>query len=725
MQARESDFEETPSEGVTSPEGLARRTARAYLIFGTLWIVLGDLILVWFGGGLDSEGGVARWLLQLEILKGLFFVVATSAGLFWYSRRQASRLLRSHQESDRLLAEREARQTLAIECSREGVWELDFARKRGQACDNTYALLRYPDPGSRPDPYAWLDLVHPQDLDRVDGRFQAHLRGETDYFQEEFRLPTGDGDWLWVESRGRVSRRGPDGAPLHMVGTIADITDRRQVEARRLLLERGIEVAAEGVLITDAEGAIQYVNPALERMTGWSAEELLGENPRIFKSGAHPPEFYEDLWQTVLSGEVWSGRTIDVRKDGTRFVEEGSIAPVVVGGEVTALIGFKREVTREEELQRQLLQSQKLEAMGTLARGVAHDFNNLLGVVVGALEVVLERLGTGQDAEEYVHKALDTTERAARLTRKILTFSTPEDLPGDLVDLRQLVLEVCPLLRTGLPPSVELVVEAGDAPCGVQGDRTSLEQVLVNLVTNAGQAMAEPGGRVRVGLETAAEVGVPRVALVVEDDGPGIPPEIQSRIFDPFFTTKAPGEGSGLGLSVVHGIVDAHGASIQVDSGPGEGTRFRVEFPRVALPTPVASPASSEPGDAGEEPRKRAAHIVVVDDEDDLRRLVGMFLERAGHEVRLFESAHEALEAVQGEPDWPDLVVTDYSMPRMDGQELARGLKAIREDLPVLLQTGFGQSLETPESGRPFDLRLSKPMRRRDLLEAVDELLAG
>ena len=390
---------------------------------------------------------------------------------------------------------------------------------------------------------------------------------------------------------------GPAGELLGLIGVSRDVSERKQAEQDLRLRVAALEAAANGIVIADHAGTIQWVNAAFTKLTGYSAQEVIGQNPRVLKSGRHDPVFYRELWDTITDGRVWHGEVVNKRKDGTLYSEEMTITPVrAVGQDITHFVAIKQDISerlRAEEtrarLEEQLHAAQKLDALGTLAGGVAHDFNNILAVILGNVELAAEDVGPAHVAVGSLDEIRRAARRAQSLVQRILAFSREGAWPHERVALRQVVEDALAILRPAIPATVALTATCAEDTPSVEADATQIEQVLLNVCTNAWHALPESAGRIDVRVDAVAagegtanpRLGPPeRWARVrVTDNGSGMDPTTLGRIFEPFFTTKPPGQGTGLGLSVVHGIVKAHGGVIEVASEPGGGTTFTIYLP--------------------------------------------------------------------------------------------------------------------------------------------------
>jgi PAS domain S-box-containing protein len=549
-------------------------------------------------------------------------------------------------------------------------------------------------------------------------------------YELELEMIRADGTSCWTTARGEAVRA-PDGAVVQLRGTVHNIDARKRTEGQLRLQSAALNAAAHSMFITDRDGTIAWINPAFTVLTGYSADEAIGRNPRdLIKSGAHNEAFYAAIWATILAGNVWHGELANRRKDGTRYDEDQTITPVKDGqGRITHFISIQRDLTEQRQLETRLLQSQKMEAIGTLAGGIAHDFNNILGAILGFAELATANAAGNETILKDLRHVMEAGQRATDLVRQILTFSRREEPARQQIHLDSIVREVLKLLRASLPASIEFRSTLDPATPAVLADPTQVHQIIMNLGTNAWHAMKDRPGVLEVTLGPVdaaapfvkAHVGARqgRYALLsIRDTGHGMDEAMQERIFDPFFTTKAPGEGTGLGLATVHGIMKSHGGEISVDSRPDEGTTFHLYFP--ALEGEVSN------ADVGPTlvPRGHGQRILFVDDEAGLVAWGARALESLGYSVTGKQDVVEALAAVTDHPEAFDLVVTDLTMPAMTGIDFAQCIWAIRRDLPVILTTGFSATL-TVEAVRRLGLGalVLKPTSIKTLGEVVQRVL--
>ena len=510
-----------------------------------------------------------------------------------------------------------------------------------------------------------------------------------------------------------------------------DITSRRLAETSQVRLATVVEQTSESIIITDTEGTVIYVNPAFEKTTGYAAAEILGQNPRLLKSGRQNPAFYSHMWDVLQQGEIWQGRLINRRKDGTLFEEEATISPVRdASGKIVNYVAIKRDVTREVELEAQFRQAQKMEAVGLLASGVAHDFNNILNVIQLQASLLKHEADTSPRQRDVVGSIENSVQRAASLIRQLLLFSRKQALnPADL-DLNEIVRNMAQMLQRALGETVQMRFHPCPQPLPVHADAGTLEQTLLNLTVNARDAMPQ-GGRLTIETAivefdgtTAAATAQARpgvfACLSVTDTGAGIPPAILPRIFDPFFTTKDVGKGTGLGLATVFGIVQQHLGWINVTSEIGSGTSFRIYLPCLSRPPArPAAEAAPAPARGGDET------ILLVEDDADVRGILRTILARLGYHILEADCGVAALEVWRTHRPEIRLLLTDLMMPGgLTGRDLAEQLLRQNPELKVIYASGYSAELASQdfplEEGVNF---LAKPFTAHKLAQIVRDCL--
>jgi PAS domain S-box-containing protein len=511
---------------------------------------------------------------------------------------------------------------------------------------------------------------------------------------------------------------------------IRDITERKKAEESHAQLATAVEQAVETIEITDLQGTILYANPAFAKTTGYTVAEAIGQNPRILKSGKQDAEFYRRMWEVLTRGETWSGHFINKRKDGALYEEDATISPVRdAAGTIVNYVSVKRDVTLQMQFEARLRQAQKMESIGQLAGGIAHDFNNILSCIIGYM--YLAKIAAADHPAilanlEHISKASD---RAIDLVGQILTFSRQNKPEREPVELNRVVLEALKLLRASVPATIRIQTELTETPA-VLANVTAIHQVIMNLGTNAMHAMRDQPGTLKVEMgvlevdedfcKTHPDLHPGRyVKLSVSDTGCGMDLATMEHIFEPFYTTKAVGEGTGLGLAVVHGIMKTHDGGISVDSQPGAGTTFHLYFPVLEITAVTPKTEAATPILRGQGER-----ILFVDDEEVLAGLGQQILEGLGYRVTKTSSVLAAIALVRASAEPFDLVITDLAMPVMDGVKLGEQLLQLQPHLRIILTTGFSGFM-TAEKVRElgFCELLSKPSTARTLGETVQRVL--
>jgi two-component system cell cycle sensor histidine kinase/response regulator CckA len=552
---------------------------------------------------------------------------------------------------------------------------------------------------------------------------------------EERKLRRKDGTVFDAELSLRRTSEG------RLQGILRDITERRRVEEARLAAQRTLErviasvpgVVYEYVMVRGRPGRFAYVSERIEELTGVTAGELLQDPEALLR--VVDPEDREAAGPVFRrASERLEPYAVNFRirsRPGTvRWLR--AIATPVQEGPALIWHGVIVDITEQRRLEEELLQAQKMESLGRLAGGVAHDFNNLLTLIRGYADVLASQLGGEDPRLEEVREIRHAADRGASLTRQLLALSRRQKLVAREVDLNELVRDLERMLRRVIGASIEIVTVTGPELGWVRADPGQLEQVLLNLAVNARDAMPR-GGTLR--LETArvqvppgaldrSVRGVPAgdyVQLTVSDTGTGMDADVLAKAFEPFFTTKPPGEGTGLGLSTVYGIVQQSGGAITVESSPGQGTVFRLFFPRVSAETPRAE----EPSPAAREPLPSRGTVLVVEDEERVRRLTCRILEHYGYGVVEAADGPQALDLLRQNSPRVDALISDVVMPGMSGPDLAARARTERPDLPVLLLSGFTADElpgDVPQGSRQAFLQ--KPFSPEALATAVGDLLA-
>lgn len=596
-------------------------------------------------------------------------------------------------------------------------------------CNRNYARLarlKHPDDivGKTDYDLCWSK----QDADYFRKDDQRVIESDTPEFHMIETQTTGTGDILWRDV-SKVPMHDKEGNVIGVLGTYEDITERKQIKEDRERLITAVEHAAEGIMITDSKANIQYVNPAFEQITGYTADDVVGKKTSVLKSGRHGKAFYEEMWKTLNSGKTWKGHITNRRKDGLLYEEDSAISPITdYMGNIISFVAVKRDVTEQLRLQKELRHVQKMEAIGTLAGGIAHDFNNILMALMGYADLALEEVPADTRSQQYLREVLKAGNRAKALVKQILAFSRKGGRNLQPVQLNLIIKEVLKMVLATAPPNITVRSKLADTGAPVLADPAQMHQVVLNIIRNAVQALHGENGQLditceRIELTESACANLKELTpgmytkLTVRDSGSGISPAIIDRVFEPFFTTKKLGEGTGLGLAIVHGIVTSLDGAVQISSIPGKGTTVTVYIPGIIHVVP-AEPEQKP------EPRPGQGRILFVDDEEDIVTICNVMLQSLGYEFTGATSATEALELIRHDPYGFDLVITDQKMPGMSGIYLAREILQINQSIPIVLCTGYSEIVSGDQAAAlGFQQVLLKPVLKQEVAQVISAIL--
>ena len=646
---------------------------------------------------------------------------------------------------DRRMAEAlelaEQRWQLALEATNDSVWDWEIVSGRVFHDERWARMLGY-QPGELEDTFAaWKELVHPEDIASDESAARSHFEQRTPYYKQELRVRAKDGTWRWILKRGKVVRRAADGQPLRMAGTHTDVTPRKHLEQR---VRKSELLAAEVSRLAQIGGwEIDLITPRVTWTEGARRIHEVADSyqPTMETAWQFFPNDARGTVQTAINALTPSSPAFDVQvplltaRGGRRWVRMLGRAEFLHGRAVT-LHGAVQDLTAQHEscearreLEAQLFQAQKMETLGTFAGGIAHDFNNLLTGILGYHELAADTLPEDHPARTCLVEARNASLRARDLVEQILTFGRPASSEHGPIDLPHVIEEARRFLQTTLPANIKIEVDCA-ANCGpVLADATQLYQVILNLASNAAHAMSDSNGVLRIALapaDSSENIAVSSsgpdatryVRLSISDTGHGMDKATRHRIFDPFFTTKKTSGGTGLGLAVVHGIVRSHRGTIDVESEPGRGSTFHIRLPAAAEERkPVADSNGTAPRGIGE-------FICVVDDEEVVGTCTKLVLESKGYRSVIFKSAELCLAELQANPSGCALLVTDQTMPGMQGTELATTLRQIAPKLPVVIMSGYFSKIPPQALDELGQVELlGKPFTTDELMAAVQRAL--
>lgn len=545
----------------------------------------------------------------------------------------------------------------------------------------------------------------------------------------EVEVNCKDGSTKWTEAKMSFLRN-QDSVPVGIIGVTRDITERKQAEqALRKSEEKYknlVENINEVIYTIDKNSIITYISPAIEKILDYDFSEIIGRSFTEFIYSEDLPR-QKERFERVLSGPIGPDEYRLLSKSGEiRWVQTSSM-PILENNQTVGLQGVLSDVTESKRLQSQLQQARKIETFGTLAGGIAHDFNNFLGIIIGNTELAMDDVPKWNPAYLNLEEILEASLRARDVVRQLLSFARRTKLEKKPVNIGAIMQESVKLLRSSIPTSIEIRQNIPKDIDTILANSTQLNQILINLSTNAHHAMPN-GGILEVSLKNV-EFDENRAAqypdlnpgryvnLKVSDTGHGISEMEIDRIFDPYFTTKDIGKGTGMGLSVVHGIVKGHEGAISVKSEYGQGTTFSIFFPVIEKQTAIETEPIKELPTGNE-------RILLVDDEKSILFTGRNLLERLGYQVETRQNPIEALDLFRVDPNQFDLVITDMTMPKMTGDQLVQEILKIRPDVPVILNTGFNEKIDE-EKAKQIGIRqyIEKPFNRRILANVVREVL--
>ena len=510
-----------------------------------------------------------------------------------------------------------------------------------------------------------------------------------------------------------------------------DISERKRAEEQLRKLSHAVEQSPTSIMITDKEGNIEYVNARFTQVTGYTLDEVKGKNPRLLKSGRMLTEEYQKLWESIASGGEWRGEMQNRKKNGELFWEFASISPIVgVDGSITHFLAVKEDITRRKHLERQILQAQKMESIGTMVGAISHDFNNILNNVLGFVYQTRKYSKDESKVLRYTDMIEKSAARGAELAGQLSSLASHRRHEQGPVDICTLTDEVASLVRETFPKVIAFSAARDKVPVTVVGNHSELYQALFNLCLNAREAMPDggsldlQGGLCSVGEEINAAVvpsailpGQQCACLRIRDTGVGIAESERSRIFDPFFTTKNKGRGAGLGLSVVYNVVKSHKGTILVESGEGSGSVFTIYLP-------IVQALTLEGDDAGEFTSTARPGILLVDDEPAMIELGRGLLESEGYNVLTASDGRQAVDIYRTQWQHIDLAVLDLVMPKLDGGQTYLEMKKINPDVKAFFCTGYStDQVITSLLAEENLLALQKPFRPKEFTKLVKDLL--
>ncbi|MDQ6970787.1 MAG: PAS domain S-box protein [Mariprofundus sp.] len=550
----------------------------------------------------------------------------------------------------------------------------------------------------------------------------------------ETRIKRKDGEIIWVSVNTHLIYNAA-GEINGVEGTIRDISSMKQVEGDLRKLSQAVEQAGESIIIINRAGVLEYVNAAFTKLTGYSSEDVIGQTPALMNSEEQDAEFYDNMWETITSGHVWSGKIIDKKMDGSLFPARLTISPIFdEAREITHFVGVNSDLTEIEKLAEQFRQSQKMESIGVLVGGIAHDFNNILAAITGAAFLAKRKFGNDKSLTNIESQA----ERAADIVKQLLAFARKDIHQKEVISVCDVVEKSTQLFKLTVPENIQLNVDVCQDRLLIRGDETQLQQVIMNLVNNARDALLESDTPVitisvqakklsqNLCLEYSSIPSDQYACIAVSDNGHGIDESHFEEIFEPFFTRKEVGKGTGLGLAMVKGTVESHDGIIDVESVLGEGTTFSIYLPLLDISTDMSN-MDIMVMDVNSDSLAVASGecILLVDDESELREVNSAILEELGYQVIEAADGLQAVEKFNANKQHVRLIIMDIVMPRMGGIRAAELIRQISAAVPIIFATGYdpSQVLGNAESGLSNSVIMTKPFKVDELHKSIDALI--
>jgi PAS domain S-box-containing protein len=516
-----------------------------------------------------------------------------------------------------------------------------------------------------------------------------------------------------------------------VIGISTDITERKRIEDEVRKLSNAVEQSGSSIVITNLDGKIEYVNSKFVELTGYSVEEALGKNPRILKSGQTSGEEYKNLWSTITNGQVWRGEFHNKKKNGDLYWETATISPIRdANGKIMHFVAVKEDITQQRIMEEQLRQVQKLDELGTLAGGIAHDFNNILGIILAYITSINRAKDDPKKIDLAVETIVKAVDRGKTIVQQVLTFARKTETAFGGVDVNDVVKEITSMILETFPKVISYSHDLDKNIPAIHADRSQLYQALLNLSVNARDAMMPAGGVLSISthLVPVAQVRIQHqdassssyICIEVSDTGEGMTEEVRQRIFEPFFTTKEKGRGTGLGLSVVFGVVQAHKGYVDVISECGKGTTFQLYFPV----SQVAAPTSADAVETMEEIPGGTETVLIVEDEELLMMNLQRVLVEKGYKVLTASDGLAAVMLYKEREQEIALVLTDLGLPKITGMEECAQIRKINPNARFIIATGYlDPNVKSEFLKKGIEHFLYKPYNLKNVLKVIREVL--
>jgi len=663
-----------------------------------------------------------RWVIGVTI--AIILLISLIALILMFTNKKLKVEIDNRKQAEEMLLKSKERYRILVENNPYGIQEIDCDGKILFANKKYHQMLGYE--GQSLIGQSVIDIQSPGPLrDELPGYLEMLIKDKplpTVYYGTNL---TKQGEERSIEVAWNYQKDTEENV-TGFISVLTDITERKKTGKELRLKDYIIDSASSIIATCDFDGILTFINPLFFKKTGYNPEEVIGKHfPQIWSIG----ECYEEIMNMLSKKGKWEGELKINKKDGSKIDVQVSAATIFDENQnPIGLMSSSIDITERKNLEEQLRQAHKMESIGTLAGGVAHDFNNLLYMIMGNTELALEDIPEWNPVHKNLKEVKSATLRAAGIVKQLLNFSRKTDQDLKPIGAVTVIKDALKFLRSTISSTVKFKLNLPDADIPMQGDPVQINQIMMNLCTNASQVMQDTGGTIKIDVETVMlneedcddctnlSAGN-HIKITVKDSGPGIAPDIIDKIFDPYFTTKGLAEASGMGLAVVHGIVKNHDGVISVDSNPGQGACFEILLPVIdELPEPEI------------EVKEYISHgsesILFVDDEESIANMTGKTLERLGYQVETQLNPVKALELFKLKPESFDLVITDMAMPQMTGVNFAEKLKEIQPDIPVIICTGHSAVIDE-EKAKLLELDgfVMKPVSKSKIAKAIRDVL--
>lgn len=619
------------------------------------------------------------------------------------------------------LKKSEDRHRLVAEVTNDTLWDLDLESSNIIWSNNIEQLYGYRfNSDAKYDFEWWQKNLQPADRERVLSKLEESIQNKDTYWSDEYRFRCEDGSYRYVFDRGKILYD-DKGVAVRMIGSIMDITEKKKAEEKVLQQARLLDVANDAIIVRDVQNRIRYWNMSAEKIYGWSADDVIGKKTTdLFQQNNN--SFYEALKNALKQGS-WNGEFEHKTQYGKKIVESRWTVVTDPEEDSVLILEVNTDITEKKNIEKQLLRSQRLESIGTLAGGIAHDLNNMLNPVSVSIQMLRDKL-KDKNSIKLIDMLEQSTGRAKNLVQQVLAFGRGSESEYRKTDVKHIVAEVEKVLKQTFPKSINIRTSVADDLDNIKCDPNLIHQVVINMCLNAKDAMPA-GGTLKLGCRHVTnreiedhKLNSSHIVITVSDTGTGMDPDKTEKIFEPFYTTKDPGKGTGLGLSTAYKIVNEHGGFIDVGTAPGKGSSFSI-----FLPSYKESGINEDEENPliREMPAGQSYCLLVIDDEELILDTTRIILENYGYKVFTASNGMDGVSVYEARKDEIDAVIVDMSMPRMDGPATISALRSVKRNVKILAVSGIAEYKKNYSD--IFQAFLSKPFTTDELISCIGTLI--